>query len=59
MACCASSVMVNPTEYASRLLGAVSQSRNSCVPPPESARTSTRRRDCFGSCASASFVAVM
>ena len=32
---------------------AVSQSRNSCVPPPESARISTWRRRCRGSCASA------
>jgi hypothetical protein len=59
MACCASSAIVNLTEQASRQARAVSQARNSCVPPPESARTSTRRRACPGSCARASFVAVM
>ena len=59
MASLTSSVMVNPTEYCSRRPGLASQSRNSCVPPPESARISTRRRAAFGSCASASLVAAM
>ena len=54
-----SSVMVNPTEYASRRPGVASQLRNSWVPPPESARIRTRRRRRRGSCARASVVASM
>ena len=51
--------MVNPTEYGSCRPGLASQFRNPWVPPPESARISTRRLVVLGSWASASLVASM